>query len=86
MRPSSSSSSCSEAECPGDGEDEKKKKDEEEGEDETPLTTADLFSQTFTLRKQLDHKLLDDRVLKALKKQEEKKEKRLARKKEVTLS
>ena len=42
------------------------------------FSTAEL-----TLRKPLDHELLDDRVIKALKGQEERKERRAHRKKQV---
>ena len=43
------------------------------------------FSQsTFTLKKPLNQKLLDSRVLKALKKQEERKEMKSARKREAS--
>ena len=42
------------------------------------FSTAEL-----TLRKPLDHDLLDDRVIKALKGQEERKERRAQRKKQV---
>ena len=40
-------------------------------------------SPELTLRKPLDHDLLDDRVIKALKGQEERKERRADRKKQV---
>ena len=52
---------------------------------EQQLLVASFSPSEFTLKKPLNPKLLDSRVLKALKKQEERKEKKAARKKQVGL-
>ena len=52
-------------------------------DDEAEKELQSFFASGFTLKKPLDLKLLDDRILKALNKQEERKAKKNARKKDV---
>ena len=61
---------------------------EEHIEDESKALISDLSDLTSasTSRRQLDAGTLDAKVVKALKKQEEKREKRASRKKEVWVS